>query len=440
MGFSVSRAGIGAMVGISTSGGASSSSSSSSSASSSTSSSSSSSSSANALTNALSRFSTPSSTQSFSRTTRSSFTSTAGISTTPSVSSSISSSSGGGGFELVLQTVVPAGTRVKKGDVVAEFDRQFMMLRLDDYEVQLDQQAAGLTTLKANLDVEKKAHAQSIAAAKATLEKARYDLKTVPVQSAIAAEKMTLAEEEATAQYKQLLREVKNKEIAQQSDWRISQLQLDQNRLEFQRAQANADRMLFRAPLDGIAVMSTMFRNGEFSQIRAGDQVHPGMMFMRVVDPDSMVVETVVNQADIEKIRIGARAKVRIDAYPGVELPGRVHSIGAMPKTGGFRTDYVKEVPVVVKLERLDPRLAPDLSVSVDVVVESAPAGPVAPREAVFRDAPDGPAYVFVQTATGWERRPVELGVMNFIAAAVRSGLRGGERIAAERPVLERRK
>jgi multidrug efflux pump subunit AcrA (membrane-fusion protein) len=43
---------------------------------------------------------------------------------------------GGGGmseFMLLLQDAVKPGSRVKKGDVVAEFDRQFMLQRLDDF-------------------------------------------------------------------------------------------------------------------------------------------------------------------------------------------------------------------------------------------------------------------------------------------------------------------
>jgi multidrug resistance efflux pump len=339
-----------------------------------------------------------------------------------------------GDFSLVLQKAAPAGGRVKKGAIVAEFDRQYMLLRLDDYRAQLDQQAANLLSLKANLEVDQKAHRQSIEVARGNLEKARYDLKTTPVQSAIAAEQLKLAEEEAAAQYKQLLSEVKNKEVSQQAEWRISVLEHDQNKIEFQRSQANADRMLFRSSIDGIVVMGTTFRGTEFSQIRVGDEVRPGMMFMRVVDPSSMVVEAVVNQADIEMLRVGARAKVRFDAYPDLELPGRVYSIAAMPKSGGFRAAYVKEVPVVVKLDRLDPRVVPDLSVSVDVAAGGEENAVIAPLEAVFRDPPDARPFVFVSTGSGWERRPIELGLANHIAAVVRSGLKPGEILAVERP------
>ncbi len=315
-----------------------------------------------------------------------------------------------------------------------------MLLRLDDYRANLDQQQTNLLSLKANLDVEKKAHDQSVADAKAALEKARYDLKTIPVQSAIASERLKLAEEEAAANYKQLLAEVKYKDISQQAQWKISTLDADENKIEFQRSQANADRMVFRAPIDGLVVMGTTFRGSEFSQIRAGDEVHPGSMFMRIVDPSSMVVNASVNQADIEMLRVGARTKVRFDAYPDLELPGRVYSIGAMPKSGGFRAAYVKEIPVMIRLERLDPRVVPDLSVSADVVVSAEPDAVVAPLETVFRNKPGAEPYVFVRGAAGWEQRPVQVGLTNNVAAVIRSGLRPGEVIAAERPEMGQKK
>jgi hypothetical protein len=85
-------------------------------------------------------------------------------------------------------------------------------------------------------------------------------------------------------------------------------------------------------------------------------------------------------------------------------------------------------------LLKVDPRVIPDLSASADVVLESAPQALIVPREAVFRDGPDGKPYVFVQQPSGWEQREVSLGTSNFLATAVRSGLRAGEVIARERP------
>jgi hypothetical protein len=141
-----------------------------------------------------------------------------------------------------------------------------------------------------------------------------------------------------------------------------------------------------------------------------------------------------VNQVNAELIRIGAKARVHFDAYPDLELPAEVYSIGAMPRPGGWRADYVKEVPVTFRLLKVDPRIIPDLSASADVVLESVPQALIVPREAIFRDGPDGKPFVFVQQPSGWEQREVDLGPSNFLATAVRSGLRAGELVAREHP------
>ena len=60
-----------------------------------------------------------------------------------------------------------------------------------------------------------------------------------------------------------------------------------------------------------------------------------------------------------------------------------------MTNTAGFRDKFVKEIPVFLKIDKLDPRVIPDLSVSADLVVESGKGdgGVVAPLESVFQDS-----------------------------------------------------
>jgi len=342
---------------------------------------------------------------------------------------------GGGDFSLVLQQLIKPGSQVKKGDVLAEFDRQYMLLRLDDYRVSVDQQGKELVTLKANLDVARKAHEQKIVAAKGDLDQAALDLKTLPVRSAIDSERLRLAHEEALARYKQLLSEVKHFERSQQAQYRIAELDFRQSQLELQQSEANANRMVANAPIDGLTVMQNTFRGTEFGQIQEGDQLRPGQPYMQVVDVSAMVIEAKVSQVDVEHLRIGAKAVVRFDAYPDLVLPARVFSIGAMTNPGGMRASFVREIAVKLRLEELDPRVIPDLSVSADVVIETAsePSTLIA-RESVFRDSRESHPYVFVRAGTAWVRRNVELGLANNTSVAVTSGLEKGEVVALSRP------
>jgi multidrug efflux pump subunit AcrA (membrane-fusion protein) len=336
-------------------------------------------------------------------------------------------------FMQVLQNVAPAGKRVTKGQVIAEFDRQYQLIRLDDYRSSVEQNERSYKSLDANLEVQRKAHEQSIEQAKATVEKAKLDIKTIPVRSQIETETLKLALEEAEARLKQLEREVPFQRETERTQRRIADLQMAQSRSELKRAEQNVDKMLVTSPIEGLLVMETTRRGSEIAQIQQGDQLFPGQMFARVVDTSSMLVAATVNQTDVESLRINAKATLRFDAYPNLTLAAHVVSIGAIANTGGFRASFVKEIPVYLKLDQIDPRVIPDLTVSVDVVVESSDDGIVIPMESVFSDE-SGKRFVYVRTASGFEKREVDLGLRNHVKAVVKSGVREGEVLALDPP------
>lgn len=346
---------------------------------------------------------------------------------------------GGGGrsrgdFHMALEKLVPAGTRVKKGDVIAEFDRQYMETRLDDYEAAVVMHQANLRKTRADTKVSWEAHEESIEGAKAALDKAKLDVKAAPVLSAIQGERLRLGLEQAEAEHKQLLSEVEYVRVSQQSEIRTGELDVAQADLESRRASANVEKLQVRAPIDGMVVMQTTFRNGEMGQVREGDELHSGQPFMQVVDTGSMVIDATVNQVDVEQVRIGMKARVRFDAFPDLVLPARVYSIGTVAKASQFRREYVTEVPVQLKLEKIDPRVIPDLSVGADILIEPAEEGTLVPLAGIFSDGAAGDKYAYVQRGKDWEKRPVELGPQNHLEAVVRSGLAVGEEIALEAP------
>jgi multidrug resistance efflux pump len=350
--------------------------------------------------------------------------------------------SGGGGpggdFMMQLQTLAPNGVRVAKGSTVAEFDRQYMLLRLDDYRATVEQSESSMKASMANLEVTRKSYEQQILAAKNAVDKAELDIKTSPVRGAIDGERLKLALEEAKANLKQLNEAARYVDIGEKATLKVSDLELQTAKVELKRAEANADKMIIKAPMDGLVVMQNTFRGGEFGLIQQGDQVFPGQMFMQIVDQNSMIVNATVNQVDVQSMRLGQRAKVRFDAFPGLELKARVVMIGAITKSAGSRASFKKDIPVRLKLEQLDPRVIPDLSVSADVVLdETTETATVVPAEALQTEGDDAGAksFVHVRNAAGiWERRNVEIAVVNNTHAAIRSGLKPGEVVALEPP------
>jgi HlyD family secretion protein len=343
---------------------------------------------------------------------------------------------GGSEFMLQLQELAKSGSMVKKDQIVAEFDRQYMMQRLDDFQATVTQSEADFRKQIAELQITRKTYEQQVLTAQNAVEKAELDVKTIPVRSAIDSERLRLALEEAKANLKQMQEARRFLDIGEKAQVRSAELELQATKLEFRRSQANADRMLVKAPRDGLVVMQNTFRGGEFGPIQQGDQVYPGNLFMQIVDPSSMVVNATVNQSDVQSLRIGQRAKIRFDAFPGLELPGRLYLIGAITKTGGMRSQFKKDVVVRFRLEQMDPRVIPDLSASADVILEEEEnVAAVAPLEAVQSYEGDGKAFVLVRSAQGqWERRQVELGLASFTHVAVKAGLKPGEVVALDKP------
>src|ERR1022692_3404726 len=340
---------------------------------------------------------------------------------------------GGADFNLVLLHLSKAGIHVKKDDVVAEFDPTNQLQRLDDYKDTVIQTDNSIKKMMASLASTKEAHDQTIRAAKATWDQALLDLQTIPVRSDIDKEKYKLAVEQAEAQYKQLQYEDALLVESQRAPIRVSELSRGQSDIELQRAQNNVGRMTVKSPMDGIAVMASIVRNGEYGQVREGDQVNAGQPFLTIVDPSSMVLNATVNQVDAERLRLGMKASMHLDAYPDIELPGTLIGIGAMSKTSTFRAGYVGEIPILLKVDKMDARVIPDLTGSADVVLGSVASAVLVPRAAVFEE--NGGSFVFIQGPEGFTKKQVQPGLSSFTDVAIQSGLQKGDVVALQRPL-----
>ena len=341
---------------------------------------------------------------------------------------------GYGEFLLILQELAKPGAYVHKGDVVAEFDRQYMLSRLDDYRAMVLQHELNLKRLRALLDVRRKSYEQIIRSAQGRVDKTTLEVRKSPVLSANQGERLQLLNNEAKDRFAEYKSEAKFVDISEVAAMRASELDYQQAQIELRRAEMNAARMVVSAPIDGLVVMQTIRRGTDMAPIEEGDQLQPGQPYMQIVDERSLVVNASANQVDAEQLRTGMHARVRFDAYPDIELPARLTMVAAMARQGGWRASYVRHVPIRFKLDKRDPRVVPNLTANVEVVLESRPNTSVVPLECVFRDGPDATPYAWVQTESGWEKRDIDLGMSSYVAAEVRSGLSGGDVVAAEPP------
>ena len=309
-----------------------------------------------------------------------------------------------GRADLTLAKLAEPGTIVPAGTVIAEFELRWLEDHIEDRESVRVQVHSNMVKRKSEILILKETERQARLNAKAEYDKAVLDLRTAEVRSEIEAEVLRNLANEMQATWKQLEHEGTLMERVHAADIEGEKLKVKVEDLHVGRHERDYERLRVQTPIPGMVVLETMFnKSGQFAQVKPGDQVYPGALFMRIVDVSKMVVSATVNQVDAQLIRLGSRAEVELDAYPGERFSGRVVDMGAVASSNGGGEKFsrggigafIKRIPVRVLIEDSDERILPDLSASADVVISTGQSGVLVPREAVRTD-PDREGAEFV--------------------------------------------
>jgi len=332
------------------------------------------------------------------------------------------------GRPLVLLKLPSTGTMVKKGQVIVVIDGQSLQDHADDVNSTVIQAEADLKKRRAEQSVEMENLRQNVRVAKAELDKYRADARATEVRTVVDQELIKLAVEEADAAHKELVEELRLKEVSQNAEMRILDLTRERHARHRDRHQKDVYRYTITAPMDGMFVVQNLFRGGEFVPISEGDQVWPGQQVAKIVDPSSMQVDGSINQAEIGRIRIGEPAEIGVDAFPGLKLKGRVFSIGALAVSGILQQAYYRTIPVKIVIDEFDPRVIPDLSASADVLVAKKEGATMVPMSAVREE--NGKQFVYVKDGSKYVTREIKISSRSDITGAVESGLSPGDEVA----------
>ncbi|HYO84536.1 MAG TPA: efflux RND transporter periplasmic adaptor subunit [Bryobacteraceae bacterium] len=329
--------------------------------------------------------------------------------------------------EMILLEAAPAGSWVKKGTRLAQIDAQSMLDHVDDLKDTIETAQSDVQKRKAEQAIEMENLQQSLRLARAEQDKARLEYAASETLTDIQRQLLKLTLDETEARYKQLQSDVAQKQASHAADIRILELTLQRHTRHRDRHLRDVKAFTVYASMDGLVVMQQIWRGNEMGQVQVGDRLAPGQPFMKVVNTSRMQVEGSVNQAESSDFRVGQPARIKLDAFPGLEFDGRVHSIGALAGGGWRNSYYVRTVPIRVAILGNDPRLIPDLSGSADVKLGSASGQVLVPLRAINYE--NGKPVVYVKTGETFEPRTVTPGLANTTHVAISSGLKAGEAV-----------
>jgi multidrug resistance efflux pump len=125
----------------------------------------------------------------------------------------------------------------------------------------------------------------------------------------------------------------------------------------------NAEKMVVKAPLDGMVALENIWRGGSMGNAQEGDQLWTGQALLKIFDPTDMQVRTLVGEPDGAILSTGTTAMVYLDAYPDAVF--KAHYDSASPVATTALGSPIKNFTARFRLEATDPRLLPDLSAAV---------------------------------------------------------------------------
>jgi HlyD family secretion protein len=182
-----------------------------------------------------------------------------------------------------------------------------------------------------------------------------------------------------------------------------------------QMARIRVDQTVLRAPFTGL-VTRTLVNVGEFVGI--------GKPIAHLVDPTSLHVKAVVDEADALKVRVGQPAWVTMDVFQGTRLQGRVTDISPVISSARqeSRTSEVK-----IRLDDSAIALRPGFSADIEIIVEELPNVLRLPTHVILER--ERGKYVYVMRDGRVRERTVQVGASNWDFSQIVAGLQEGDRV-----------
>ena len=250
----------------------------------------------------------------------------------------------------IIELPVEDGMSIKKGDLLVK-------VKPDSYKALLEQQEAAISSAKAtNLQQ------------KATMMKTEQDIKRAEDMFA----KKTISAQEYNAA---------------QAAYGVAKNTYESSLHEIERAQAGSSqardalsKTTVYSPIDGTVTIL----NSKLGERIVATGQFAGTEVMRVADLEHMQAVVDVNENDVPNVKIGDKARVKIDAYGDRKFNGTVAQIANTGKTTGTGTqEEVTNFEVKINLDRENVLLRPGLSATADIETNMVKDAVAVPMQAV---------------------------------------------------------
>jgi HlyD family secretion protein len=315
---------------------------------------------------------------------------------------------------------VRIGDEVRPGQVIAQIDPSDFFHKVKEIEAKLAQAKAQLSELEAGARPEELREAEeAVKQARSRFDNARLQRERVEAlfkRQVISKKEMDLADMEynvsqaqlaASEQRLLLVKEGARREVREASQAKVKEIEalLAQERIKL-----------------GQTSIVAPFR-GQISKryVDVGALVSPSTPLVTLVHTDTVKVIAPILEKDIPRVRVGMKAKIEAQAFPGEVFEGRIARVNSA------LDQATRTLQAEIEIANPGHRLKPGMFVRLEIVLAEKPDALVVPKDAVMEE---GTArWVFVVTGNQAVRRSVRTGLEHYPEIEILEGVAEGERV-----------
>jgi len=308
--------------------------------------------------------------------------------------------------ERKLIDIVPEGTIVKKGDILAKFDTARLEEALETLE------HSGLLARRKDIEMESEIKIADLKAANQTsvenAKLAELTFKTMAYAAKLDRDAAEARLNNARNEIKVAANRVKQEEnrrdvqLRQQDD-----LIAEKDRKVAETKQAIED-FTVHAPEDGIVVYPPIKISGLTRKAQTGDMLYKSQIFLIIPNLFKMTAQLEIAEEDIRRVKAGQEASLVLEAFKDAHFTGEVYNIAPLAHVKE-NNEFIKVFTVGVRIRERDlDRLRPGMNARVTLRLAEYKNAWTIPVQAVV-DAEGGGFSVYVEK--DGEIRPVPVEV-----------------------------
>jgi len=343
--------------------------------------------------------------------------------------------------DLQILNILGSGTKVKKGDVIVEFDATTLKQNLAQDQSALKSAEAEIQQAKVAANMKEEQDQTDIMKARFDVETARMETQKQEILSLIEGQKAKLALDDAEQKLGETESRLKSDRASSASSLTSKEKKREAALFQVRRDEIQLAALTIRAPHDGAIIIENNEQASGPMQpsapYKAGDHAYPGTALAQLPDASTLRISARVEEAQRGKVQLKQVVNIRVDAVPDRHYDGivdEISSTASMDFNAGW--PFPKNFTLGIALTDQDPRLTPGMGALVRVAVDQVANGLVLPSTALFRK--EGRTLVYVRHGSRFEESVVEVARRSGDDVLVVQGVKAGDEVALKDPTVSK--